>query len=93
MWDAQGGNCYLCGERLGGYGYETAIEHDHRCCPDGHSCRYCRRGLAHQSCNLAAGASGDDPDRLEVIAANLRARKAEISLRIEERPTQLALEV
>lgn len=71
LWAAQQGLCYLCEEPMASG--EAAVEHDHSCCPQNRSCRACRRGLAHQSCNQAAGFAGDDPDKLVRIAENLRA--------------------
>ena len=69
LWDAQDGRCYLCGKEMAPE--QVHIDHDHRCCPKDHSCIYCRRGLAHASCNQLIGFADDDPDRLRSIADNL----------------------
>jgi hypothetical protein len=70
LWADQGGCCYLCEESLPETGRGVAIEHDHRCCPQGKSCSRCRRGLAHTTCNSVVGMAGDDPGRLSRIAAS-----------------------
>jgi hypothetical protein len=73
MWDAQGGKCYLCGEEMLPEQEKIDVDHDHSCCRQGRSCRMCRRGLAHHSCNCAVGYAGDSPDRLRHMAAALEA--------------------
>lgn len=65
----QSGRCYLCEEPLRG---GVHIDHDHRCCPGNKSCGKCIRGLACQKCNQGVGQFGDDPDRMEMVARNLR---------------------
>lgn len=89
LWHEQEGCCYLCG------GYvpleRAVLEHDHRCCPLGAFCRFCIRGVSCQACNCAIGYVGDDPDRLEVMALNLRARLDEVTRRLAEKPEQLDL--
>lgn len=84
LWDAQGGRCYLCTQRLNAD--EAVIEHDHRCCPQGYSCTACRRGLSCPHCNLIIGLADDDPDRLIAIAANLRVALEIVGARIAARP-------
>ena len=70
--DAQDGLCYLCKELLGPDS-EVHIDHDHSCCPPTRSCDRRRRGLAHRDCNRLIGIAGEDPGKLELMAANLRA--------------------
>lgn len=77
MWDAQGGCCYLCGRDLAEL--DVIIEHDHRCCPEGRSCRNCRRGLACKDCNSAIGLAGDDPNRLRRMADALEAAQRRVT--------------
>lgn len=54
----QDGRCAICGkvpERL-------VIDHDHRCCPDGHKrCGGCNRSLLCDHCNRGLGHFLDDP--------------------------------
>ena len=90
MLGAQGGRCYLCGDKLP---YDKAfIDHDHSCCPQGKSCPACRRGLACDSCNTLIGYARDDPARLRRIAANLEAVAPVVAARIAAMPQQLTLE-
>ena len=67
MWTAQDGKCYLCGKPMDDPRL-IRIDHDHACCPQGKSCRTCRRGLAHHRCNIAIGYAGDDPALLRHMA-------------------------
>lgn len=71
LWRAQDGLCYLCQRPLGP-DRKGVIDHDHRCCPNLKSCPTCRRGLACSPCNRIIGLANDDPERLELIARNLR---------------------
>ena len=73
LWTAQDGCCWLCGEPLPDDPAKVHIDHDHRCpsCGPKTSCRSCRRGLAHGSCNTAIGLLGEDPDKLQRIADSL----------------------
>jgi len=66
MWQEQDGCCYLCGAELAER--KVHIDHDHACCPRGHSCRACRRGLTCGQCNQLIGLADDDPARLRRIA-------------------------
>jgi hypothetical protein len=77
MWNAQNGCCYLCGRDLAGL--DVIIEHDHRCCPQGKSCRNCRRGLSCKDCNSAIGLAGDDPGRLRRMADALEAAQQRVA--------------
>lgn len=89
LWHEQGGCCYLCGDPVA---LEDAhLEHDHRCCPKGSFCQYCIRGLSCPGCNYAVGHAYDNPDRLELIARNLRAKLAEVDQRIAAKPEQLVI--
>lgn len=90
LWIEQGGCCYLCGDALPNL--ETShLDHDHRCCPRHEYCRYCIRGLACSQCNLLIGNAADDPDRMELVARNLRAKLAEVDIRLASRPEQSTL--
>jgi hypothetical protein len=84
---AQDGCCYLCGDPLPDDPRNVHIDHDHRCCDREHSCRSCRRGLAHSQCNTLIGLAGDDPARLHRIASNL----AKAQRRIGKLPKPLTL--
>lgn len=87
MWQEQQGCCYLCGNLL--TRDQAVIEHDHACCPNGKSCRYCRRGLACQLCNSVIGFAHDDPDLLRKIAANLETVLQPVRDRIAGKPQQM----
>jgi hypothetical protein len=90
LWAAQDGRCYLCGEEM--IREKARVDHDHSCCPRDRSCPACRRGLCHDACNKSIGLAGDDPDRLEHMAAALRVAKAAAAARIAALPEQLALD-
>lgn len=89
LWQAQGGRCYLCSEPV--VQDEAVLEHDHRCCPPAYFCQYCIRGVGHPACNQVIGYGRDNPDRLEVIARNLRAKLAEMDERLASKPQQAKL--
>lgn len=81
LWREQNGCCYLCEQPVP---LEDAhLEHDHRCCPRLRFCSSCVRGVSCRGCNHAIGHARDDPDRLELIARNLRAKLAEIDERLQ----------
>lgn len=88
-WEAQRGLCYLCENPM--IREQANVDHDHRCCPAGKSCPYCRRGLACSRCNVLIGGAGDDPDLLEKIAGNLRSALVATRARMEAKPTQMEL--
>jgi hypothetical protein len=88
LWTEQGGLCYLCEEAV--TLEDAVLEHDHRCCPLGQFCSFCIRGAAHGECNKAIGHAADDPDRLERIARNLRAKLAEVDDQLKGKPEQLS---
>lgn len=67
------------------------VDHDHTCCPQGKSCRYCRRGLACHPCNLLIGFARDDPQRLRRIARNLEAALAATQHRMAGKAEQVVL--
>ena len=91
FWRDQDGRCYLCGDPLASL--ETAhLDHDHRCCARHDFCRRCARGLACEPCNLLIGNAGDDPDRLELVARNLRIKLAEMDVRLASRPEHMTLD-
>jgi hypothetical protein len=91
MWEAQQGRCYLCGRDMDPDG--AHIEHWHGC--PGHdpkkSCRACRRGLAHEHCNLVIGWAADDPSLLRTIADNLEQANADIAARQAVMPQHITL--
>lgn len=99
LWDAQEGRCYLCGDamsaeqRLGPGSALVIVDHDHSCCPDWHSCRICRRGLAHSNCNVAIGMANDDPAQLRRMADALEAAQLAVEQRRTKAAEQLALEI
>lgn len=82
----QHGCCYLCSEPLD---TETPraihVDHDHSCCRGDKTCGNCIRGLACDPCNKGIGHFGDDPDRMERVAARLRAANTKIAARRESR--------
>lgn len=90
MWEAQGGRCCYCERPLPpADSRQVHVDHDHsRTCGPKRSCRHCQRGLACQNRNFVVGNAGDDPDRLEVIAANLRRLRDEARDRIARKPVQ-----
>ena len=81
MWEAQQGRCYLCERDMDPD--DAHVEHWHGCAAHGpkKSCRACRRGLAHQPCNLVVGHAADDPSLLRIIADNLERANADIAAR------------
>ena len=82
----QGGRCCYCRRPLS---IEVAvIDHDHACCGPKKSCATCQRGLACSACNKIIGLAYEDPERLETVAANLRALAAATRARISGKPTQ-----
>ena len=95
LWEAQGGLCCYCSQPLpreGGPG-KVVIDHDHTCCGPRGSCDFCRRGLACNNCNVIVGMAYDDPERLEIIAANLRTIAAATRERLASRPVQEELPI
>ena len=57
--------CAICGQSSG----VLVIDHDHACCPKGHSsCGCCLRGLLCNTCNLGVGMLADDPERMREAA-------------------------
>jgi hypothetical protein len=92
MRQAQNDACYLCGGELGSE--KIDIDHDHSCCPQGKSCRVCRRGLAHHRCNVIIGWAGDDPGMLRHIADALEAAQSAFAGRLaaaQDKGEQLCL--
>jgi hypothetical protein len=74
--DSQNGCCYLCGDRLLlDEPRKVHVDHDHGCCTGNTACGNCIRGIACDPCNRGIGYFGDDPGRMERVAANLRAAK------------------
>lgn len=91
MRDAQGGQCFLCGDLLPDDQSEWNVDHDHRCCGPKRSCAFCRRGLACSRCNKLIGLASDDPERLRRIAGNLEAAIADVNRRLAGKPEQAGL--
>jgi hypothetical protein len=89
LWTAQDGKCYLCLCPLSAD--NAVIEHDHRCCPEHASCSTCRRGLACAGCNNAVGFAGDDPERMLLMAGNLRKAMQAVAERMLAKPVQGSL--
>jgi hypothetical protein len=89
MWDAQLGRCSLCADPLDRS--QAVIDHDHDHCPLNRSCRLCRRGLLCHACNVAVGLLRDDPDRVDLVAANFRPAHAAAKARIAAGPVQAEL--
>jgi hypothetical protein len=91
MWAAQQGRCYLCERDMGPD--DAHVEHWHGCAAHGpkKSCRYCRRGLAHEHCNLVVGHAADDPSLLRIIADNLERANADIAARQAVMPQHIPL--
>jgi hypothetical protein len=91
MWEAQQGRCYLCERDMDPD--DAHVEHWHGCAAHGpkKSCRLCRRGLAHQPCNLVVGHAADDPSLLRIIADNLERANADIAARQAVIPQHITL--
>ena len=72
----QGGVCAICQRRETrvqcGVLQPLAIDHDHKCCPEKKSCGRCIRGLLCESCNLALGLLGEDPQRIHAVLLYLQ---------------------
>lgn len=89
LLDEQDGCCYLCGEPLNlEVARDVHVDHDHSCCRGERSCGVCVLGIACRDCNIGCGHFGDDPDRMERVAAARRAAMAEVTLRIAVAPVQ-----
>jgi hypothetical protein len=90
--DDQSGRCCYCERPLPTDRTKIHVDHDHSCtCGPDRSCDACRRGISCHECNAAIGYGGDDADRMERIAANLRRLKAEAVGRINTKPVQAEL--
>ena len=69
--------CWICNkeeryiEPTSGETRRLCIDHSHKCCPKGKSCRNCRRGLLCKSCNNGLGFFLDDPGLLEAAISYL----------------------
>ena len=53
--ESQGGHCALCNAVYTGGTKRLSVDHDHRCCPDKHSCGDCVRGILCFTCNKRLG--------------------------------------
>jgi Recombination endonuclease VII len=85
----QGYCCYLCREPLDlDNSRNIHVDHDHSCCRGERTCGKCVLGIACRDCNIGCGYFGDDPDRMERVAAARRAAMAEAALRIAGKPVQ-----
>lgn len=91
MWEAQGGMCYLGNHPLPDSRNRTVVDHDHNCCPNGRSCKFCRRGLACANCNSAIGLLSEDPALLRTVADNLERAHTRTAALIATKPAQMAL--
>lgn len=91
MWEQQDGCCYLCGGRLPDNRSKVAVDHDHSHCGERRSCRYCRRGLSCVLCNTIIGLAGDDPARMQAIAANFVRVQALVQAHMATAPKQGSL--
>ena len=94
IFEAQDGRCCYCQRPLPDDTRLIHVDHNHSCtCGPKKTCSACRRGLACYWCNDVIGKAGDDPDRLELIAANLRRLNAESNERISAKPVQEELPI
>jgi Recombination endonuclease VII len=90
--DGQEGRCCYCERPLPADRTTIHVDHDHSCtCGPDRSCEFCRRGIACHECNAVLGYAGDDPLRLERIAANFARLAAEARERINGAPAQAEL--
>jgi hypothetical protein len=80
-WVSQDGRCYLCREPFSSNPRQVQVDHDHSHCPQGQSCRICRRGLACGRCNLLIGQLNDSPALLRSIADALEAANLAVAQR------------
>lgn len=64
------GRCAICDKDVSGK--SAHIDHDHRCCPSGKSCKKCVRGLLCQGCNQGLGMFQDDIERMSAGINYLR---------------------
>jgi Recombination endonuclease VII len=85
LWEAQDGLCCYCSRPLDG---KICLDHDHSCCPTFKSCPKCRRGLAHNNCNVIVGMAGEDWDLLAAIATSGPALVAAVQERIAAAASQ-----
>lgn len=77
-------NCEVCGVDLlvkirhpgGLIKARLVVDHDHRCCPDTHSCGSCVRGFLCAPCNSAAGLLRESADNALALAYYLEPVKA-----------------
>jgi hypothetical protein len=92
MWEEQRGRCIYCERPLPRDG-KVVVDHDHTCCPPMTSCATCRRGLAHNNCNVIVGMAGEDWDLLRAIAANGAPLAGQVRERIAGAPTQEELPI
>lgn len=81
-WDAQAGNCALCGLPMKPSGRDpdsACMDHDRSCCSERKSCGKCVRGLVHWNCNVILGHARDDADLLRKAAEYLERWKGKTS--------------
>lgn len=95
-WDEHDGKCYLCEELLPDDRSKIAIDHDHSCCGEKRTCRYCRRGLAHTHCNWLLGILREDPATMRAVCsqlfvANFERTQAATQALLAAKPSQEAL--
>lgn len=68
-WDEHDGKCYLCEELLPDDRSKIAIDHDHSCCGEKRTCRFCRRGLTHTHCNWLLGILNEDLAAMRAVCS------------------------
>jgi hypothetical protein len=88
MWEEQDGKCYICDIPLPEDRSNVSIDHDHSCCGDRNSCRYCRRGLTHQRCNTWIGMLGEDIALMRRALDNFERARAQTQALIMSKPEQ-----
>jgi hypothetical protein len=65
LLDKQGGRCPVCTDQIDlADTYQTAIDHDHACCPGRLSCGKCVRAILCRSCNILVGLIEIRPERV-----------------------------
>lgn len=84
MLDGQGRTCGnpACGATEPGGRGEWHVHHDHACCSGPFSCGKCIIGLFCSDCNTGSGHFGDDPKKMEGMAAVQRRAQRARQLRL-----------
>lgn len=71
LFDSQGRACAACGSKTTD-GWDWHTDHNHECCPTGHSCGKCIRGILCDRCNRALGNVGDSVEKLYALIDYLK---------------------